>query len=181
MLVLIWGSFSLFSIATPFSRWTFCLVSPAASHGYTFCSCQFLSSPRSHDDTSYIPLSLTYILCYLFENTNWTKQVCLCVLQTLCNACGIRYRKRRAGSVGFNNKAQDLKRDSAESSSSSSNSDTNECLRMKMNIMGLSGEVLFQQMPSVLKKQRWQRKRKLGEEEQAAFCLMALSCGFVFA
>lgn len=83
--------------------------------------------------------------------------------------------------MGFNNKAQDLKRDSAESSSSSSNSDTNECLRMKMNIMGLSGEVLFQQMPSVLKKQRWQRKRKLGEEEQAAFCLMALSCGFVFA
>lgn len=29
--------------------------------------------------------------------------------------------------------------------------------------------------------QKKQRRIKLGEEEQAAVCLMALSCGFVFA
>nr|POE95412.1 beta-glucosidase 13 [Quercus suber] len=37
-------------------------------------------------------------------------------------------------------------------------------------------------LPSVMKKkQRCQRRRKLKEEEQAAVCLMALSCGSVFA
>ncbi|KHN03949.1 GATA transcription factor 16 [Glycine soja] len=49
--------------------------------------------------------------------------------KTLCNACGIRYRKRRA------------------------------CSRKR-------------------EEQRW---KMLGEEEQAAVCLMALSSGFVFA
>ncbi|KAG4396611.1 hypothetical protein AAZX31_19G215900 [Glycine max] len=57
--------------------------------------------------------------------------------KTLCNACGIRYRKRRA------------------------------CWR--------KGELKKQKQKQ---KQRW---KMLGEEEQAAVCLMALSCGFVFA
>lgn len=122
------------------------------------------------------------------------------LMQSLCNACGIRYRKRRASAVGLN-KGQDKKRDRAQSSSGGaatavtmttdstvtsfakgvgvSGSDLNESMRM--NIVGLGEEVLLQQIPSVLKKQRCQRKRKLGEEEQAAFCLMALSCDFVFA
>ncbi|XP_020211704.1 GATA transcription factor 17 [Cajanus cajan] len=52
---------------------------------------------------------------------------------TLCNACGIRYRKKRA------------------------------CSRKRED---------------VAKKQRW---KMLGEEEQAAVSLMALSCGSVFA
>jgi hypothetical protein len=44
-----------------------------------------------------------------------------------------------------------------------------------MKLVALGEEVLLH---SVLKKQR---RIKLGEEEQAAVCLMALSCGFVFA
>jgi hypothetical protein len=44
-----------------------------------------------------------------------------------------------------------------------------------MKLVALGEEVLLH---SVMKKQR---RIKLGEEEQAAVCLMALSCGFVFA
>ncbi|KAL2345630.1 hypothetical protein Fmac_006915 [Flemingia macrophylla] len=54
--------------------------------------------------------------------------------KTLCNACGIRYRKRRA------------------------------CTKKREDV-------------HVVKKQR----KMLGEEEQAAVCLMALSCASVFA
>lgn len=79
-------------------------------------------------------------------------------MQTLCNACGIRYKKRRASTVRMN------KRDGG------TNNNNNNELRE-----------LLKGVPAVLKKQRCQRKRKLGEVEEAAFCLMALSCGFVFA
>ncbi|XP_061371956.1 GATA transcription factor 15-like isoform X4 [Gastrolobium bilobum] len=108
--------------------------------------------------------------------------------KTLCNACGIRYRKRRASMVGMN-KGQEKKRERAQngtsSSSSSSSGDTvgvggGRELResLKVKLMALGEEVLLQRSPSVLKKQR---RNMLGEEEQAAVCLMALSCGFVFA
>lgn len=80
-------------------------------------------------------------------------------MQTLCNACGIRYKKRRASTVRMN------KRDGG-----TNNNNNNNELRE-----------LLKGVPAVLKKQRCQRKRKLGEVEEAAFCLMALSCGFVFA
>lgn len=52
---------------------------------------------------------------------------------------------------------------------------------LKARLMALGKEVILQRMPSVVKKQRCQRRRKLGEEEQAAFDLLALSCGSVFA
>lgn len=51
---------------------------------------------------------------------------------------------------------------------------------LKMRLMVLGKEMMLQR-PSIVKKQRCQRRRKLGEEEQAAFSLMALSCGSVFA
>ncbi|XP_061371954.1 GATA transcription factor 15-like isoform X2 [Gastrolobium bilobum] len=98
------------------------------------------------------------------------------------------YRKRRASMVGMN-KGQEKKRERAQngtsSSSSSSSGDTvgvggGRELResLKVKLMALGEEVLLQRSPSVLKKQR---RNMLGEEEQAAVCLMALSCGFVFA
>ncbi|XP_014495606.1 GATA transcription factor 16 [Vigna radiata var. radiata] len=59
--------------------------------------------------------------------------------KTLCNACGIRYRKRGS------------------------------CSRKREEV------VVLHRTSSVVKKQRW---KMLGEEEQAAVCLMALSCGF---
>ncbi|KAJ6928626.1 GATA transcription factor 16-like [Populus alba x Populus x berolinensis] len=51
-----------------------------------------------------------------------------------------------------------------------------ESLRMSLMVLG---EEMMLQRPSIVKKQRCQRKRKLREEEQAAFSLMALSCGSV--
>ena len=52
---------------------------------------------------------------------------------------------------------------------------------LKTKLMTLGNDFLLQRLPSVMKKQRCQRRRKLKEEEQAAVCLMALSCGSVFA
>ena len=52
---------------------------------------------------------------------------------------------------------------------------------LKTKLMTLGNDFLLQRLPSVMKKQRCQRRRKLKEEEQAAVRLMALSCGSVFA
>lgn len=52
------------------------------------------------------------------------------------------------------------------------NGDLRECLKMKL--VALGEEVMLHSNSK-------QRRKKLGEEEQAAVCLMALSCGFVFA
>lgn len=52
---------------------------------------------------------------------------------------------------------------------------------LKTKLMALGKDLLLQSSPSVMKKQRWQRSRKLKEEEQAAVSLMALSSGSVFA
>ncbi|PON67029.1 GATA transcription factor [Parasponia andersonii] len=55
---------------------------------------------------------------------------------------------------------------------------------LKVRLMALGKEVLSHRLSSpsvVVKKQRCHRRRKLGEEEQAAVLLMALSCGSVFA
>lgn len=49
-----------------------------------------------------------------------------------------------------------------------------------MSLVQLGKDFLLQ-TSTVVKKQRCQRKRKLGEEELAAVSLMALSCGSVFA
>ncbi|XP_054803499.1 GATA transcription factor 16-like [Prosopis cineraria] len=110
--------------------------------------------------------------------------------KTLCNACGIRYRKRRASSVRLN-KGLHRKRERAHNSSGGaadavtvtviSTDDNHLRESLEMNAIGLDEEVLLQSVPAVLKKQRCQRKRKFGEVEEAAFCLMALSGGFVFA
>ncbi|XP_019419643.1 PREDICTED: GATA transcription factor 15-like [Lupinus angustifolius] len=96
--------------------------------------------------------------------------------KTLCNACGIRYRKKRDSMVGMN-KGHERKREKSERKFDVGvNKDLNKSLKMKLNALGK--EVLLHQSNSIVKKQR---KNRLGEEEQAAFCLMALSCGFVFA
>ncbi|CAK7340582.1 unnamed protein product [Dovyalis caffra] len=120
-------------------------------------------------------------------------------LISLCNACGIRYRKKRTA-VGLE-KGPEKKREKTQitsnstSASNSSNSTTaagttstvkvgsgngviSESLRMSLIVLG---EEMILQRSSIVKKQRCRRKRKLREEEQAAFSLMALSCGTVFA
>ncbi|MED6112284.1 hypothetical protein PIB30_060261 [Stylosanthes scabra] len=108
--------------------------------------------------------------------------------KTLCNACGIRYRKRRASTVGMS-KGQERKRERSENGggSSSSSSDVDVCGNdlkesLKVNLMALGEEFWLHRSAatSVLKKKQ-RNMCLLGEEEQAAVCLMALSCGYVFA
>lgn len=84
------------------------------------------------------------------------------------------------------NKGQETKREREQNGTGNRSSaktvsggggDLRESL-LRMKLVALGEEVLLQRSPSLLKKQR---RKKLGEEEQAAVCLMALSCGFVFA
>ncbi|EOY11597.1 GATA transcription factor 15, putative [Theobroma cacao] len=126
--------------------------------------------------------------------------------KSLCNACGIRYRKKRRAMLGLN-KGPEKKKERSQSSHSSSTTTTTSSASVattnvgdkkpsgqlnglsesvKMRLYALGSEVFLQRSSSssllsgVVKKQRCQRRRKLGEEEQAAFSLMALSCGSVF-
>ncbi|XP_052188502.1 GATA transcription factor 16-like [Diospyros lotus] len=102
--------------------------------------------------------------------------------KSLCNACGIRSRKKRRALLGLSKGSSTVekksKRTGHQSSSSSSNSRSSggdnssfgESVKRK-----LMGEEALQR--SNIEKMR----RKLGEEEQAAMLLMALSCGSVYA
>ncbi|CAH8299761.1 unnamed protein product [Eruca vesicaria subsp. sativa] len=83
--------------------------------------------------------------------------------KSLCNACGIRSRKKRRGGVEAkksNSCGGDLKR----------NSKFGESVKQRMMDLGMMKR-------STVEKQL----RKLGEEEQAAVLLMALSYGSVYA
>ncbi|XP_024023019.1 GATA transcription factor 16 [Morus notabilis] len=116
--------------------------------------------------------------------------------KSLCNACGIRYRKKMVSVMRMStgSSSERIKRDRTHTHSNTSNSTTltndtntsvgkdkdfNETLKVKLDDFGK--EVLSQKSRPVVKKQRCRRKRKLSEEEQAAVLLMSLSCGSVFA
>ncbi|KAK7835068.1 gata transcription factor 15 [Quercus suber] len=120
--------------------------------------------------------------------------------KSLCNACGIRDRKRRNSMMGLSHVSYRKKyRSNARATTTTTKSNSNvtttttttakavgnggKNLResLKTKLMALGNDFLLQRLPSVMKKQRCQRRRKLKEEEQAAVCLMALSCGSVFA
>ncbi|KAF8387779.1 hypothetical protein HHK36_026434 [Tetracentron sinense] len=85
--------------------------------------------------------------------------------KSLCNACGIRYRKKRRAVLGLN-KEKDRR---------SSSNNNKQWGSMKVRLLALGREVVLQR--SDVEKQR----RKLREEERAAVLLMALSCGSVYA
>jgi len=98
--------------------------------------------------------------------------------KSLCNACGIRSRKKRRALLGINKGStttEDKKSNKRDSDSHGSNIKLGDSLKKKM--MALGREVAWQR--STVAKMR--RRRKLGEEEQAAVLLMALSCGSVYA
>ncbi|KAI4310933.1 hypothetical protein MLD38_035876 [Melastoma candidum] len=129
--------------------------------------------------------------------------------KSLCNACGIRYRKKRFAysAVPFTRSSQRKRNgrlfpcldskamvvngstvrgtptknggNNAGGNINSGKKGWSESLRMRLMIMG-SGFLL---RTSVVKKQRCQRRRILfsHEEKQAAFSLMALSCSPVSA
>ncbi|XP_022989484.1 GATA transcription factor 16-like [Cucurbita maxima] len=114
--------------------------------------------------------------------------------KSLCNACGIRFRKRRISTNRGYVRKRERPHSSTTSSSSSSGTtaintttsgggsgdgeeDLGECRSLRMRVMMPFREevVVVQNVSSV------QKQGKLGEEEQAAVLLMALSCGSVFA
>lgn len=94
------------------------------------------------------------------------------ILQSLCNACGIRSRKKRRAILGITKEEKKSKRGNSNSSNSSSNKLGDS---LKQRLYALGREVLMQR--SSVEKQR----KTLGEEEQAAVLLMALSYGSVYA
>ncbi|XP_043711730.1 GATA transcription factor 16-like [Telopea speciosissima] len=92
--------------------------------------------------------------------------------KSLCNACGIRYRKKRRALLGLNKGGQEKKKDGR---SNQNNNNKKLGVSLKLRLFELGREVFLDR--STMEKQR----RKLGEEEQAAVLLMALSCGSVYA
>lgn len=126
--------------------------------------------------------------------------------KSLCNACGIRSRKKRRALLGLNKDDKKPKKATTSSGAATTataaatvttttttaaaitttspnqsigtRNDKNELGdSLKRKLMALGREVVMQRPRSTLTKQR----RKLGEEEQAAILLMALSCGSVYA
>ncbi|CAA3007019.1 GATA transcription factor 16-like [Olea europaea var. sylvestris] len=115
--------------------------------------------------------------------------------KSLCNACGIRYRKKRSPFVGLDRpKGRERKKDNptTTSAAAATTSTTKNCGKkgkirkskdvLKVNLMPLGREVLYlqrQRQRTAMKRQR--SPREWGEVERAALLLMALSCGAVFA
>ncbi|CAI9119024.1 OLC1v1020674C1 [Oldenlandia corymbosa var. corymbosa] len=132
--------------------------------------------------------------------------------KSLCNACGIRSRKKRRALLGLNKEEKKTKKSSPISSSSTSssskssttinnnsnnsisssnihnneNSPSNSSSSSKIGIgaeYSLKKKLMSFGRDFALQRPRsnTHQRRKLGEVEQAAFLLMALSCGSVYA
>ncbi|KAG6433635.1 hypothetical protein SASPL_105250 [Salvia splendens] len=105
--------------------------------------------------------------------------------KSLCNACGIRSRKRRRALMGVVAK-EEKKGKKNEAISNQSSSNNNSCTTSSGDSTpGKVGDSLLWDFGRDVALQRPRsnsnRRRKIGEEEQAAFLLMALSCGSVYA
>ncbi|OIT36044.1 gata transcription factor 15, partial [Nicotiana attenuata] len=111
--------------------------------------------------------------------------------KSLCNACGIRSRKKRRALLGLNKEDKKLKKSSenknqcsnsstSSSGDSTSSSSSNGCL-LKKKLLPFGRQVVALQRPRSRSRSRPTSTHKLGEVEQAAFLLMALSCGSVYA
>ncbi|KAE9601484.1 hypothetical protein Lal_00040600 [Lupinus albus] len=87
--------------------------------------------------------------------------------KSLCNACGIRSRKKKRAILGVSKGNSDEIR---KGKRSNSNNRIGESL--KQRLWNLGKEVMMQ---------RSTMRMKLGEEEQAAVVLMSLSYGSVYA
>ena len=102
-------------------------------------------------------------------------------MQSLCNACGIRSRKKKRDILGLikGGAAANDKRGKKGSNNNGSGNYNNDNKQLgdglKKRLLALGRDVLVQR--STVEK----RRRKLGEEEQAAVLLMALSYGSVYA
>ncbi|XP_009136743.2 GATA transcription factor 17 [Brassica rapa] len=110
--------------------------------------------------------------------------------KSLCNACGIKSRKKRQAAHGIkqednNNKikknksSNDLALDD-QTVKSKMKTGTEDCNNSKKSVKGASRFLDFGFKVPVMKRSVVEKKRlwmKMGEEERAAVLLMALSCG----
>ncbi|KAG0482996.1 hypothetical protein HPP92_011080 [Vanilla planifolia] len=97
--------------------------------------------------------------------------------KSLCNACGIRYRKKRRAVMGLKDRkvAGGTKERRSDSKSDGSNKKKSSSLKMKM--LSFGREVIWNQGSFM----RNHKQKRMGEEEEAAVLLMAISSGFVYA
>ncbi|KAJ8444950.1 hypothetical protein Cgig2_029144 [Carnegiea gigantea] len=100
---------------------------------------------------------------------------CGCDLQSLCNACGIRSRKKRRAIMGL--KPEEKKPRKNNSGGNGSGTSTRLGSPLHQRLIALARDVMMHRSTVDSKPHR----RKLGEEEQAAVLLMALSNGSVYA
>ncbi|KAG8098847.1 hypothetical protein GUJ93_ZPchr0013g35880 [Zizania palustris] len=91
--------------------------------------------------------------------------------KSLCNACGIRYRKKRREALGLDAgegaERQEKKKSKRERE--------REEVTVELRVVGFDKDVVFKQ------RRRMRRRRRLSEEEKAAILLMALSSGVIYA
>ncbi|XP_043721869.1 GATA transcription factor 15-like [Telopea speciosissima] len=96
--------------------------------------------------------------------------------KSLCNACGIRNRKKRRALLGLNKGGGGQGKEKKEKGNNIPNEKKKKKklgVSLKLRLVELGREVLLERS--------MEKERKLGEEEQAAVLLMALSCGTVYA
>lgn len=112
--------------------------------------------------------------------------------KSLCNACGIKSRKKRRALLGLDKEDKKTKKSVALGHKSiglnhhvnqNCNSSSSEDSVKSIVSSSLKKKLLpFGKEEAVLQRTRSRstQKKKLGEVEQAAFLLMALSCGSVY-
>ncbi|KAI7749742.1 hypothetical protein M8C21_015597 [Ambrosia artemisiifolia] len=97
--------------------------------------------------------------------------------KSLCNACGIRSRKKRSLTKDDKKPKKTINAFGSDSQTSDLTTNKNSTMCLKKRLLAFRSEVVLQRPRSRVTKKR----RMVGEEEQAAILLMALSCGSVFA
>ncbi|KAM0928206.1 hypothetical protein ACQ4PT_002338 [Festuca glaucescens] len=112
--------------------------------------------------------------------------------KSLCNACGIRYRKKRREALGLDGpkrrepvtactddaggeEEEDEEHQQLPKTKKSKRVGPREEVTVELRMVGFGKEVVLKQ------RRRMRRKRRLGEEEKAAILLMALSSGVIYA
>ncbi|KAL6564142.1 hypothetical protein OROMI_015592 [Orobanche minor] len=84
--------------------------------------------------------------------------------KSLCNACGIKYNKKRRQLLGLATSGKTIRK-KKRSKVVNRSSEVREILKTRLMVLQRSGEVMS----------------RLREEERAAIVLMALSCGSVYS
>ncbi|KAL6894398.1 hypothetical protein ACP4OV_008496 [Aristida adscensionis] len=108
-----------------------------------------------------------------------------CGPMSLCNACGIRYRKKRREAMGLDASSKgggggaaagaEQPQQRKKKAKREGEKEAAEKVSVELRAVGFGKEVVLKQ------RRRMRRRRRLGEEEKAAILLMALSSGVVYA